>query len=107
MCPHAPEDGCDCRKPRPGLLFQAAEAHSIDLSRSILIGDALSDLEAGRSAGIPLNILVRTGRGASEVQLADPALLDQSQIYQDLEKAVEALIQSGALLLNGHTGQDR
>ena len=40
MCPHAPEDRCFCRKPQPGLLYQAAQSLQIDLSRSIMIGDA-------------------------------------------------------------------
>jgi len=107
MCPHAPEDGCDCRKPRPGLLLQAAEAHSIDLSRSILIGDALTDLEAGRSAGIPLNILVRTGRGAAQEKMANPSLLNSLLVYNDLAEALDDLIQRRALLLDGYPGQDR
>jgi D-glycero-D-manno-heptose 1,7-bisphosphate phosphatase len=107
MCPHAPEEACDCRKPRPGLLLQAAGAHSIDLQQSILIGDALSDLEAGRSAGIPLNILVRTGLGTAQERLADRALRSTFQVYDDLAAALEELIQRGALLLDGHPGQDR
>lgn len=57
-CPHHPEGidpryshPCNCRKPRPGLLLRAAEAHGIDLRRSWLIGDILDDVEAGRRAG--------------------------------------------------------
>jgi D-glycero-D-manno-heptose 1,7-bisphosphate phosphatase len=107
MCPHAPEDECDCRKPRPGLLLQAAATHSIDLNHSILIGDALSDLEAGRSAGIPLNILVRTGRGADQEKLASPFLLNKSNTYDNLADALDHLIQRRALLLDGYSGQDR
>jgi len=54
-CPHAPAVGrspaCLCRKPAPGLLRQAARAHSIDLARSWMVGDILHDVEAGRRAG--------------------------------------------------------
>jgi D-glycero-D-manno-heptose 1,7-bisphosphate phosphatase len=68
LCPHLPEDGCDCRKPRPGMILQASERLGLDLNRSILIGDALSDIHAGQSAGIPQNMLVRTGRGRQQEQ---------------------------------------
>ena len=50
-CKHAPDTGCACRKPRPGMLEQAAREHSIDLSRSLMIGDKLSDVAAGQAAG--------------------------------------------------------
>jgi D-glycero-D-manno-heptose 1,7-bisphosphate phosphatase len=50
-CPHAPEEGCDCRKPRPDMLLNAAAELGLDLSRSTMIGDRASDLEAGRAAG--------------------------------------------------------
>lgn len=62
ICPHHPDKGfpgerqeykidCDCRKPKPGLLLRAAEKYNIDLSRSWMIGDSLSDLLAGEAAG--------------------------------------------------------
>jgi len=47
-CPHASGDNCNCRKPKPGLLFKAAEDFEIDLSKSWMIGDILNDVEAGR-----------------------------------------------------------
>jgi len=50
-CPHAPDAGCRCRKPAPGLLLDAARELGLDLARSIMIGDKPSDLEAGRAAG--------------------------------------------------------
>ncbi len=70
MCPHRPEDHCACRKPRPGLILQAAEALNIDLAESILIGDNLTDLLAGQAAGITCLALVKTGLGTQ--QLASP-----------------------------------
>lgn len=51
VCYHDDRDGCECRKPRPGLLIQAAAKHGIDLSSSYMIGDRWRDVEAGRSAG--------------------------------------------------------
>lgn len=50
-CPHRPEDGCGCRKPRPGMLTVAAEELGLDLSRSWMMGDILDDVEAGHNAG--------------------------------------------------------
>jgi D-glycero-D-manno-heptose 1,7-bisphosphate phosphatase len=50
-CPHAPEAGCDCRKPKPGLLRCAAEDLGIILAESYMVGDKISDCEAGRRAG--------------------------------------------------------
>jgi D-glycero-D-manno-heptose 1,7-bisphosphate phosphatase len=52
-CPHDRDEGCDCRKPKPGMLFQAAAAHpEIDLSKSVMVGDSLSDMEAAAAAKV-------------------------------------------------------
>ena len=50
-CPHHPDDGCDCRKPKPKLIFQAAEELGINLSLSYLVGDMIQDIVAGKAAG--------------------------------------------------------
>jgi len=69
ICPHHPTDGagkyrrvCACRKPKPGMLLRAAKEHGIRLSQSVMIGDKLSDLEAGRRAGCA-TVLVLSGQG--------------------------------------------
>jgi D-glycero-D-manno-heptose 1,7-bisphosphate phosphatase len=51
ICPHDDADGCDCRKPRPGMLVAAAQRRGIDLSASFLVGDRWRDIEAGIRAG--------------------------------------------------------
>ena len=51
MCPHDDADRCDCRKPRPGLIFDARERYGIDLGRSFLVGDRWRDIDAGHAAG--------------------------------------------------------
>ena len=68
-CPHHEEKGqgkykvaCDCRKPKPGMLLNAIEDLNIDISNSILVGDKVSDLQAGIAAGIKNNYLVKTGK---------------------------------------------
>lgn len=91
MCPHAPGDGCACRKPQPGLILQAAGELDLDLGQSILIGDALSDVQAGHAAGIPTTILVRTGRGAEQERLIDPRMAPQVKIFDSLHHALTSL----------------
>ncbi len=74
ICPHHPDKGfegerpeykidCDCRKPKPGLLLQAAKDFNIDLSQSIMIGDSERDVEAGVNAGCLRSIKVETNDG--------------------------------------------
>jgi D-glycero-D-manno-heptose 1,7-bisphosphate phosphatase len=95
MCPHAPEEGCDCRKPLPGLFFQAARALDLDLPRSILVGDALSDLLAGQAAGVGRTVLVRSGRGAAQERLPRPEQLGPFPIFDTLADALGDLVGSG------------
>lgn len=58
LCPHGWDDGCDCRKPKPGMLYQAQKEHSLDLTKCILIGDDERDIQAGEAAGLCKNILL-------------------------------------------------
>lgn len=57
-CPHGDEDGCACRKPRPGMILRASTALGLDPSRSVLIGDDPRDLAAGEAAGVPVRVLL-------------------------------------------------
>lgn len=59
-CPHAPEDNCDCRKPKPKMLLDAAQEFGIDLNDSYTVGDRQSDIQTGINAGTR-TILVKTG----------------------------------------------
>lgn len=72
-CPHHPDHSgeCECRKPMPGMLLRAAREHNIDLSQSAMIGDRLSDIEAGRNAGCKFNCLVKTGYGREVIAKHD------------------------------------
>lgn len=92
MCPHAPHDNCACRKPQPGLILEAADSLSLDLSRSILVGDALSDIMAGQSAGVGKNVLVRTGRGGAQSTIALADQIPPFLIYDTLADALSELI---------------
>jgi len=57
-CPHAPEEGCACRKPKSGMFFEAIKAFNIDIKHSWMIGDKQSDIEAARGVGIDQSILL-------------------------------------------------
>ena len=92
MCPHAPVENCLCRKPQPGLLTQAAQAMGLNMPQSIMIGDALTDIEAGRAAGVGKVALVRTGLGQQQVQSPAAARLDPFAVFDTLSDALEQLI---------------
>ena len=64
-CPHSSADGCDCRKPKTGMMERAAQEHRIDLSRSFLVGDRYGDMELAFRAGCKA-VLVRSGYGLGE-----------------------------------------
>ncbi|NTU78200.1 MAG: D-glycero-beta-D-manno-heptose 1,7-bisphosphate 7-phosphatase [Chloroflexales bacterium] len=65
-CPHRPDERCACRKPEPGMLLELAREHHVPVASTYMVGDALSDIAAGRAAGCQ-TILVRTGRGAGQI----------------------------------------
>ena len=51
FCPHRPDENCECRKPNPGLILQAMNEFSIDASKSWMVGDSITDIQAGEKAG--------------------------------------------------------
>lgn len=57
-CPHTPDDNCDCRKPKPGMINKACEKYEIDLENSWMIGDKVSDMEVALNANISNRILI-------------------------------------------------
>lgn len=67
-CFHMPEDGCPCRKPQPLMILRAAHRLGIDLSRAVMIGDRVSDVGAGRSAGCKTLLLSRDEALIAEAQ---------------------------------------
>jgi D-glycero-D-manno-heptose 1,7-bisphosphate phosphatase len=92
VCPHGPDDGCRCRKPRPGLLLRLARHYDIALEGVPVIGDSLRDLEAAAAAGAR-PILVRTGNGRRTARSL-PAALRQVPVFDDLAAAAKELVRS-------------
>jgi len=94
-CLHAPEDGCACRKPKPGLLLQAAQDLNLDLSRSFLVGDRYVDIQTAANAGVR-GILVLTGYGLGEYEhLRAQSQAQPVNIATDLLEAVEFILSTG------------
>jgi D-glycero-D-manno-heptose 1,7-bisphosphate phosphatase len=88
-CPHLPDEGCDCRKPKPGLLQQLASHYSVGMRGVPVIGDSERDLLAAAAVGArPL--LVLTGNG--QETRAALAIADSVETYDDLASAVDALV---------------
>ncbi|HNU04078.1 MAG TPA: D-glycero-beta-D-manno-heptose 1,7-bisphosphate 7-phosphatase [Anaerolineae bacterium] len=94
-CPHTPEAGCTCRKPRPGMLLQAARELEIDLARSWLVGDAVSDMQAAAAAGCR-PVLVRTGRGMKQALGLALHGLHHVPVRADLAEAVNWILAGAA-----------
>ncbi|MDT8385648.1 MAG: D-glycero-beta-D-manno-heptose 1,7-bisphosphate 7-phosphatase [Gammaproteobacteria bacterium] len=95
FCPHGPADGCDCRKPRPGLMHQIAAAFATELTGVPVIGDSVRDLQSALAVGAR-PILVRTGKGERSLASLGEASVDERlravPVYRDLAEAVDALL---------------
>jgi len=66
-CPHHPDEKCECRKPKPGMIIKAIKEHNVDVENSYMIGDKWGDMLAGRGAGLK-TILVNNGENARDVE---------------------------------------
>lgn len=91
MCPHRPDEKCQCRKPSPGLLLQAADKLKIDLGSSIIFGDTWGDLLAGYEAGVRKYGLVLTGRGKEQISHKKPERINDAKVYSNLVVALNQL----------------
>ncbi len=100
FCPHHPDYSpagpCRCRKPEPGMLLTASQDFNIDLARSFMIGDKLSDVEAGSRCGA-FPILVRTGYGQQASEQCESAILIKNDLL-DAVRYIEQQLTSSPLL---------
>lgn len=94
-CPHHPDDGCHCRKPKTGLIERAKEELDVDLSSSFVVGDKILDLETGRKMGCK-TVLVLTGYGYDELKEKEKWEFHPDQIVQDLYEAVIWILGEGS-----------
>ena len=93
-CPHSPEEHCECRKPRPGLLLNAASEMGLDLTRSFFVGDAESDVRAAQAVGCR-PVLVKTGRGFGQMARLRQSNVVGYYLADDLADAVKWILGPG------------
>ena len=86
FCPHAPDGGCDCRKPQPGMLLEVARRFNVSLKDTYMVGDSRKDLEAAVAAGAR-PVLVLTGKGRKARDEGD--LPAGTQVFADLAAFAE------------------
>lgn len=90
FCPHGPNDGCLCRKPKPGMLLEAADRFGVDFAGQAYVGDSLRDLQAAKAAAMQ-PVLVKTGNGMQTLEQSS-LIPDGTQIYDDLMAFAETLL---------------
>ena len=94
-CPHAPDAGCDCRKPKTGLLEQIGEALGIKVQGAWLVGDHVKDMQMAVAGGCK-PLLVRTGKGAQSLASLDTELASKVTVVDDLSEAVRYILHADA-----------
>jgi D-glycero-D-manno-heptose 1,7-bisphosphate phosphatase len=95
FCPHDTSPACDCRKPAPGMLLQAARDHQIDLATSWMIGDSVADVAAGKNVGCK-TVLIGPGlSGRRENSAANPPDLFADSLLDATEKILASEGASG------------
>jgi len=92
-CPHAPDDNCNCRKPKPGMVVDSFTACGTTADKSIMIGDSVRDMQAAHAADVA-GILVQSGYGdADAIVQATRPFMPEVQAFNDLAAAVDALLE--------------
>jgi D-glycero-D-manno-heptose 1,7-bisphosphate phosphatase len=94
-CPHRPQQDCACRKPRPGLLLKLATRFGVNLKSTVVIGDALSDIDAGLAVGCGA-ILVLSGRGKEQLAQAVASGKNGFSVARDLPEATDLVLKTMA-----------
>jgi histidinol-phosphate phosphatase family protein len=90
-CPHRAEENCLCRKPKPGMLLEAALDLGINLSDSYLVGDNITDIQAGAEVGC-VTVLVKTGLGIKSMERSQQWTVKPHYILSDLFHAAEFIV---------------
>ena len=91
-CPHRPDEDCDCRKPKPGLIFAARDRYRIDLSSAVMVGDSVKDILVGQAAGCGRTVLVKTGNGMNAIQTLEQTGQSPDHVAADLDRAARWIL---------------
>ena len=89
-CPHHPDDECNCRKPKPGLMHQVAEALHMDFHNALMVGDAERDIDCAHAVGCKA-VLVLTGKGRRTLERSP--YWEKTAKFDDLSCVVEAILE--------------
>ena len=91
-CPHGPDDGCSCRKPRPGMLLDIGQRFNVSLKDVVFIGDSVSDIKTANNARAKA-MLVRTGKGSKAEKILQVEGGKSVPVFDDLASAVTSILQ--------------
>lgn len=92
FCPHAPEEGCSCRKPEPGLILKAMKKYRINADNSVMVGDSAKDIECAKRAGCRYALLVKTGNYQNAVSDLEGKKIRPDHIANNLYEAAGWII---------------
>lgn len=92
FCPHGPDDDCDCRKPKTGLIEQIECEFGTNAERLPFVGDSVKDVMCAKLAGCT-PVLVRTGKGEATLAQSSESELDGVSVFSDLKEYVDSLLQ--------------
>ena len=91
-CPHGPKEGCDCRKPRPGMLIEIGNRFKVSLKNVMFVGDNINDIKAAKAAGV-IPVLVKTGKGEKTAAMLAENNFDDVAVYDDLAELVNTILE--------------
>ena len=92
FCPHGPKDGCDCRKPKPGMLIEIGNRFKTSLENVLFVGDNINDIKAAQAAGVK-PVLVKTGKGEQTIAELAEDEFNHIDVYDDLDDVVSSLLE--------------
>ncbi|HAO22784.1 MAG: D-glycero-beta-D-manno-heptose-1,7-bisphosphate 7-phosphatase [Desulfobacteraceae bacterium IS3] len=95
FCPHLPDEKCLCRKPKPGLIYQAKQRYDIDIAHAVMVGDSAKDIECARQAGCGQAVLVKTGYKDETGMLAAKGIVPDAVCENLLNAATHIMERSG------------
>ena len=94
-CPHFPDEDCACRKPKPGMFYEARDKHGLDQAQMYMIGDNPSDMQAGKAAGCKCNIHIRLETADPEFQ----SCAESDVTVKDLHEAVVEIMKRESMFI--------
>lgn len=106
FCPHHPQDGCGCRKPKAGLIDQAVSRFALDVSQCFLVGDKRSDLEAAQRASVPGILVMTSSYSADVVKAREEGKVSLDYVADSFVHAVD-WIEQQIMSRGNRTGQQR